>query len=155
MFEVLMFLFENYIDSTNALKIDNKAIVVALENIGFGRYEIDRALSWLDGLNEVQTTIKSGPAITPLAMRYYLTHESECLGVEGKGFLFYLERLGILDPISREIVIDRVMALESAEITIPRIRWVVLLVLFNQPERKAALTLLQEMIMADAFGVRH
>src|SRR5579872_6073443 len=155
MFEVLMFLFENYMDGTVALKMDNANIAVELERIGFDRYEIDRALIWLDGLAEIQTAVLSGPKLTSQALRHYLPEESERLGIEGKGFLLYLEQLGIIDPVTREIVIDRIMALDSREIDIARIRWVVLMVLFSQPDKKSALSLLQDMILADAFDVLH
>ena len=67
----------------------------------------------------------------------------------------YLEQLGILDPVTREVVIDRIMALDSREVDLPRIRWVVLMVLFSQPDKKSVLSLLQDMILADAFDVLH
>jgi len=155
MFEVLMFLFENYMDGNVSLKADNSAIVVELEKIGFERYEIDRALSWLDGLIQIQTVVSASSQLTPQALRHYTADESERIGVEGRGFILYLEQLGILDPITREVVIDRVLALDVREVDVPRIRWVVLMVLFNQPEKKSALTLLQDMILADAFDVLH
>jgi Smg protein len=72
MFEILMFLFENYMDGTIVLKTDNNDVVAELEKIGFERYEIDRALGWLDGLAEVQTAVLAGPRLTPQALRYYL-----------------------------------------------------------------------------------
>ena len=155
MFEVLMFLFENYMDQDIALKMDNADIAVELEKIGFDRYEIDRALSWLDGLIQIQTAVVLGPKLTSQAIRHYLPEESERLGVEGKGFLLYLEQLGILDPTTREVAIDRIMALDSRAVDIARIRWVVLMVLFNQPDKRSALSLLQDMILADAFDVLH
>ena len=155
MFEVLMFLFENYMDGTVAFKIDTADVVVELEKIGFDRYEIDRALTWLDGLVQIQTAVLSGPKLTSLAIRHYLPEETERLGVEGKGFLLYLEQLGVMDPITREIAIDRIMALDSREVDVARIRWVVLMVLFNQPDKKSSLALLQDMILADAFDVLH
>ena len=155
MFEVLMFLFENYMDGSVVLKADTADVAVELEKIGFDRYEIDRALGWLAGLIEVQTAVLAGPRLTSKAIRYYLPEECERLGVEGRGFLLYLEQLGIIDPITREIVIDRLMALDNREVDVPRIRWVVLMVLFNQPDKKSALSLLQDMILADAFDILH
>ena len=47
------------------------------------------------------------------------------------------------------------MALDPREISVSRIRWVVLMALFNQPDKRSALTLLQDMILADAFDVLH
>ncbi len=155
MFEVLMYLFENYMDGSAALNADQDTIVNELEQAGFSRNEIGRALDWLDGLNRVQETVQSGPSFTHLAIRHYSMEESERLGLEGKGFLLYLEQLCILDPMTREIVIDRLMALDSREVDLGRIKWVVLIALFNQPDKKSALSLLQDMILSDAFDVLH
>lgn len=156
MFEILMFLFENYMESSStALKIDNESIITELEKIGFDRYEINRALHWLDGLIQFQTAVKAGPPLTTLALRHYLPDEAERLGVEGRGLLLYLEQIGILDPITREVAIDRIMALDPREVDLGRIKWVILLVLFNQPEKKTALILMQDMVLADAFDVLH
>jgi Smg protein len=155
MFEVLMFIFENYMDGNVSLRVDNQTMAIELQNVGFTRYEIDRALDWLEGLTRFQAAVESTPMLASHSLRHYLSEESEQLGVEGKGFLLYLEQLGILDPTIREIVIDRVMALDSKEVDLGRIKWVVLMVLFSQPDKKSALSLLQDMILADAFDVLH
>lgn len=155
MFEVLMYLFENYMDGSVALNADQDTIVSELEQAGFSRNEIGRALDWLDGLNRVQETVQSGPQLTPHAIRHYCPEETECLSLHGKGFLLYLEQLSILDPMTREVVIDRLMALDSREVDVGRIKWVVLIALFNQPDKKSALSLLQDMILSDAFDVLH
>lgn len=154
MFEILMFLFENYMDGNVTLKTDNETIVLELERIGFDRFEIDRALDWLDGLNEFQQAVQLHN-ISNHSIRCYLPEETERLGVEGQGFLLRLEQMNILDPATREIVIDRIMALDPREVDLGRIRWVVLMALFNQPDKRSALSLLQDMILADAFDVLH
>jgi len=153
MFEVLMFLFENYMDGNVTLKMDNDAVVLELERVGFDRFEIDRALDWLNGLNEFQEAVQS--QLSTNAIRHYLPEESERLGLEGQGLLLHLEQIGILDPATRETVIDRIMALDPREVDLGRVRWVVLMALFNQPEKRSALSLLQDMILADAFDVLH
>lgn len=156
MFEVLMYLFENYMDGSVALNADQDTIVSELEQAGFTRGEIGRALDWLDGLNRVQETVQSGPELTSHAIRHYAAEESERLGVDGRGFLLYLEQLGILDPMTREVVIDRIMALDNREIDVlGRLKWVVLIALFNQPDKKSALSLLQDMILSESFGILH
>lgn len=155
MFEVLMYLFENYMDGSVALNADQDTIVSELEQVGFHRSEIGRALDWLDGLNKAQETVQSGPVFTSKAIRYYCQEEGEQLGVDGKGFLLYLEQISILDPMTREVVIDRLMALDNREVDLGRIKWVVLIALFNQPDKKSALSLLQDMILSDAFDVLH
>src|SRR3990167_2277635 len=155
MFEVLMYLFENYMDGSVALSADQATIFSELEQAGFSRSEIGRALDWLDGLNRVQETVQAGPHFTPHAIRHYSMDECERLGLPGRGFLLYLEQLSILDPMTREVVIDRLMALDNRELDLGRIKWVVLIALFNQPDKKSALSLLQDMILSDAFDVLH
>lgn len=140
-------------DGSIALKADSEAIAVELERMGFHRYEINRALDWLDGLNRVKSATEVNEVSQ--SMRHYLPEESEQLAVEGKGFLLYLERLGIINPVIREIVIDRIMALDSREVDLGRIKWVVLMVLFTQPDKKSALSLLQDMVLSDACDVLH
>ena len=142
-------------DGNIALKVDQATIVSELEQVGFNRNEIGRALDWLDGLNRVQASVQAGPQLTPNAIRHYAVDESERLGIEGRGFLLYLEQLSILDPMTREVVIDRLLALDPREVDLGRIKWVVLIALFNQPDKKSALSLLQDMILSDAFDVLH
>lgn len=153
MFEILMYLFENYMDGSVALNTDQDTIVNELELAGFNPNEIGRALDWLEGLNKMQETVQAGALQNSKAIRYYSPEETERLSLEGRGFLLYLEQLGILDPMTREIVLDRLMALERREIDLGRIKWVVLIALFNQPDKKSALSLLQDMILSDAFDV--
>ena len=151
MFEVLMFLFENYMDGNVTLKADNDTIVLELERVGFDRFEIDRALDWLDGLNRISRSCPIPNQASPLYAIIYQKKRKR-LGIEGQGFLLNLEQMNILDPLTREIVIDRIMALDLREVDLGRIRWVVLMALFNQPDKRSALSLLQDMILADALN---
>jgi len=68
------------------------------------------------------------------------------LDSDARGMLLFLEQNGILDPISRELVIERAMALGSNELDIDDIQWIVLLVLVNQPGMEAAFTVMQDMV---------
>jgi Smg protein len=156
MFEILMFLFENYMEDRGcSFKIDNDVLTIELEKIGFDPYDITRALGWLDGLSQLQTLVAVNPGLSTLALRHYLPEEAERLGVAGQGLLLFLEQMRILDPATREVAIDRIMALDPREVSLGRIKWVVLLVLFNQPEKRTALILMQDMILTDAFDVLH
>lgn len=142
-------------DGSITLDADQDTVVTELEQAGFSRFEIGRALDWLDGLSKLQETVQAGPQLNIHGLRHYAKEESERLGIEAKGFLLYLEQLSILDPMTREIVIDRIMALDVRDIDLGRIKWVVLIALFNQPNKKSALSLLQDMILSDAFDVLH
>lgn len=155
MFEILMYLFENYMEGGVALNADQDTIYSELEQAGFHKNEIGRALDWLDGLNRVQESVHSSPHTPSHAIRFYSPEECEQISTEGRGFILYLEQISILDSMTREIVIDRLMALDRREIDLGRIKWVVLIALFNQPDKKSALSLLQDMILSDAFDALH
>lgn len=155
MFEILMFLFENFMDGSVALKADNETVVTELQRVGFDRYEIDRALDWIEGLQQFQQAMQAGPQITSQSIRHYLPQEVDQLGLAGIEFLTHLERLGIVDPFTREAVIDRAMAIDAKGLDLGRVKWVVLMVLFHQPEKKAALFLLQDIILVDVIDTLH
>ena len=155
MFEILMYLFENYMDGSVALNAEPDIIVNELEQVGFSRLEIGRALDWLDGLNQMQEAALACTPIHSQAIRYYIQEETERLSVEERGFLLYLEQLSILDPMTREVVIDRLLALDRREVDLGKIKWVVLIALFNQPDKKSALSLLQDMVLSEAFDSLH
>ena len=68
----------------------------------------------------------------------YVEQELAKLDRESVGFLMFLEQQGILDAGQRELVLDRVMALDQDELDVDDLKWVVLMVLFNQPGAEAA-----------------
>ena len=67
----------------------------------------------------------------------------------------FLEQTAVLDHNTREMVIDRVMALESEEIDLEQLKWVVLMVLFNQPGREAAYAWMEDLVFDEMPGIIH
>lgn len=155
MFDVVMFLIENYMENGVSMISDKVSVTAELERIGFHKMEIERAMEWLDGLERIQKSSETSMPLTGKAMRHYLPYEDELLGKDGIGFLTYLEQVGVLDSLTREIVIDRLMVLDIQEVDLPRIQWVALVALYNQPHKKAALSLLQDLILTEAFSQIH
>jgi len=76
----------------------------------------------------------------------YTDDECEKLNQEARGFLLFLEQVAVLDQVSREMVIDRVMALETDDIDLDQLKWVVLMVLFNMPGQEAAFAWMEDMV---------
>ena len=66
-----------------------------------------------------------------------------------RGFLMYLEQQGVLDAARRELVLDRLMALEHDELGVEDVKWVVLMVLFNQPGQEAAFAWMENHLLED------
>jgi Smg protein len=71
----------------------------------------------------------------------------EKLGPDCRGLITYLEQADVLDADDREKVIDRAMALESDEIDIYQLKWVILMVLLNQPGKEAAFSWMEGVVM--------
>lgn len=79
----------------------------------------------------------------------YAEAEQARLDPDSRGFLMFLEAHGILDEDQRELVLDRVMALDQDEVDLDDLKWVVLMVLFNQPGAEAAYAWMESQIFED------
>jgi len=145
-FDVLMYLFENYIDDDSANQTDPEELKALLHDAGFGKSHISKAFDWLEGLvrlqNETVTTSNSTNTI-----RAYHALEARKLNIECQGFLHFLEQMGVIDATGREHIIDRAMALESDEIDLTQLKWVVLMVLFNQSGSDEAYVWMENMVL--------
>jgi len=136
MLEVLIYLFENYIVDGIAFQPGQDELAKELSSAGFGGEEIDKAFVWLEDLLEIceQDDTHCLQHHATSSLRYFTKDECERLQFEGQSLLTRLVSVGVLDQFSLEMVIDRVMALESDDIDIEHIKWVVLMVLSNQPK---------------------
>ena len=153
-FDVLMYLFENYMEDDIGFEEDQDALQEALLEAGFRQNEIGKAFDWLEGLAELQdealpVTVPSG------SLRVYSEPELEKIDTECRGFILFMEQMGVLDSATREMVIDRVMALEEDEVDLEQLKWVILMVLFNQPGREAAFAWMEDLVLDETAGVLH
>jgi len=147
--DVLMYLFENYMDDDIAMQADPETIKTQLREAGFLSNEINKAFTWLEDLAVLQENPQAGFTHTNRSIRVFNPVEEKKLDVECRGFLIYLEQMGVLNSTSRELVIDRIMALESPDIDLDQVKWVVLMVLFNQPGLEEAFTWMESMVMEE------
>lgn len=149
--DVLMYLFESFVDSEDEPEPNRNELKEELERAGFGDREIERALDWLDGLNATEA------AGTPrsAAVRIYDDAEQERLDANARGYLLHLEQIGILQPAQRELVIDRLLALDHDEIDVEQTKWVVMMVLFSQPGQQEAYAQMEDLVFADGAVWRH
>jgi Smg protein len=67
----------------------------------------------------------------------------------------HLEQVGILSPTQRELVIEKLMALEGDDIDIERLKWVVLMVLFSQPGQETAFSRMEDLVFEEHSGAVH
>jgi Smg protein len=151
MFDVLMYLFEHYyMDEETELSPDRESLHTELMEAGFPSSDINQAFEWLEDL-AVQPHQVQAPQ-TENALRVYSDMETERLDAESRGFLLFLEQMGILTPEARERVIDRAMALDTDDFDLNQLKWVVLMVLFNQPGAEAAYAWMEDLVFDSVPG---
>ncbi|MFZ1828981.1 MAG: DUF494 domain-containing protein [Candidatus Competibacteraceae bacterium] len=150
--DVLMYLFQNDIEEDIEVDPDRESVQMELLAAGFPAQEIAQAFTWLDSLIDRPSLPLP---VNPRSYRIYVDTEMDRLDVECRGFLLLLEQGGILDPETREGVIDRVMALETDEIDLHQLKWIILMVLFNQPGHEEAYAWMEDLVFDDRPGYLH
>ncbi|MBW8192781.1 DUF494 family protein [Neiella marina] len=148
MFDILMYLFENFIHSEVEIMVDHEELTDELTRAGFHKEEILKALAWLERLADLQDSDKH-PYLykqTQPAVRIYTADEMARIDTNCRGFLMFLEQAQVLDNSTREMVVDRVMELDMAEITLEDLKWVVLMVLFNVPGKEGAYSQMEDLL---------
>lgn len=151
--DVLLYLFEN--DHAGAVRsgvpeADSAGVSPLFDELtaaGFGPGEIQRAFGWLDALALQRPA--HGPAARNAPLRVYHGDELDRLDVDCRGFLLSLEQLGVLNAEQRELVLDRALALDQDRVELDDLKWVVLMVLFNQPGSEAAYAWMETRMFAD------
>jgi Smg protein len=152
--DVLMYLFENYFYDEPDEQPDRDSMEENLHEAGFSNGEIDKAFEWLDGLAE-QRFQPDFKMQTDEPIRVFIESETDRLDTACRDFLMYLSNTGILDAQRRELVLDRLMALESDEINLDDVKWVVLMVLFNQPGQEANYAWMEDLMFDTEQEYRH
>jgi Smg protein len=145
--DVLLFLFENYFYEDPDAVRDRDSLQQGLLQAGFSPAEINKAFDWLDELAEQRPTTAIARVGGPV--RVFVEAEQDRLDPECRGFLMFLEQHGVLDADQRELVLDRAMALDQEDVDVDDLKWVVLMVLFNQPGSEAAFAWMENQMFGD------
>ncbi|MCP4407228.1 MAG: DUF494 domain-containing protein [Gammaproteobacteria bacterium] len=152
--DVLMYLFESYMEGDGDTNSDRDQLQSMLVDAGFPNIEIEKAFDWLEGL----ASYHERPQLelsTPESIRLYHDSEIEKIDIDSRGFLQFLEQMGVLTATSRELIIERIMALDTDSIDLEQLRWIVLMVLFNLPGEEAAYLWLEDMVFETTSSYLH
>jgi Smg protein len=152
MFEVLVFVYENYYAGDSCPEpahLERK-----LNAVGFDSEEIEDALNWLNGLNTAargsSAFVGTSQLIAPepwlrdpceTSVRIYPLDEQNHLGAECLGFISFLESAGALPAFMREVVIDRAMAAPGSPVALDDLKIIVLMVYWGFGQEPDALVL--------------
>jgi Smg protein len=143
--DILIYLYENYMDGEQAPPSDQHELRDELIQAGFPAGEIDKAFDWLDELANSDQS-QHGETNQSHSLRVFTDEETARLDLDSRGLLLFLEQNDILTVNARELVIDRALALDTAIITEEELKWIILLVLMNQPGQEAAFARMEDMV---------
>lgn len=147
-FDILIYVFDRYMFEELPPSAERETLARDLESAGFGEANVERALDWLADLaDERDRPDLRGNGST----RVYAPQELARLDTQCRGLLASLEAAGILSPGQREIVIDRLLALDTEELDIEQVKWVVLMVLSSQPGQELAYARMEDLV----FDIPH
>ncbi len=149
--DILIYVFDRYMLEDTYEVPERDDLARDLELMGFGSASVERALDWLADLADVRVHAGAEPRGATASLRLYSDGELARLSTESRGFLMHLERHGILSPAQREVVLDRLLALDSDELDTEQIKWVVLMVLSSQPGQEQAFARMEDLV-ADTTG---
>jgi Smg protein len=141
-FDVLMYLFENYMEEEIEIFPDTDVIRTELLEAGFQQLEVNKAFDWLESLS-LEGLIQT--SISP-SFRIFCRPEIEKLDIDCRNLIMFLEQNGILNATNREIVIDRAMALEDEDISLEKLKWITLMVLLSQPDEEIAFSRMEDFV---------
>jgi Smg protein len=152
--DVLMFLFERYLgdeesSETSRVTEERDRIQVRLEEMGFHNKEINQAFDWLEDLADLQDEEQFTP-LKETSSRIYSEEEKKLISMESIGFLTFLEQTGILTSVTRELILDRVVAL-GHPLDAEQLKWIIMIVLHTQPGEENSLALMEDFIFDDVI----
>lgn len=142
--DVLMFIFERFLDEDTEVVDEQKDIHSHLEEMGFNQLDISMAFDWLEDL----ATIQDGSHYVPVntqSTRILSDEEKAILNEECYGLIVYLEQSGILQADTRELVLDRVVALNQP-LDIEQFKWIVMIVLHKHPGKENAYAWMESLV---------
>ena len=151
--DVLMYLFENIIGEEHPVDPERDLVVNRLEELGFPQHEILKAFDWLEDLADIQGEIDEETG-RPSSIRVYSDLEKMLLDQESIVFLIFLEQSAILTPATRELILDRVTALD-AELDIEQLKWIVMIVLYSHPGEEKAYAWMESMVFDQVMHYMH
>jgi Smg protein len=130
--DILIYVFDRYMLVEMPAVPQREHLARDLERAGFARAKVERALDWLTDLAFRQ---ERAALAQPRAqgVRVFTDGELMRLSAECRGLLLTLERAQVLTVQQREVVIERMLALDADEPDTEQLKWVVLMVLSSQP----------------------
>lgn len=149
-YDVLMYIVGYYMkQDLNLVSVNQWSLARELAAVGFEIDAVQKAFSWLASLTEENQLEMKQIERENHSVRVYATIECERLSLESRGFLMLLEQHNMITPTIRERIIDRALALGIKCIQVDQLKWVILMVLFNQNDSVEIMDWIKDFIFED------
>jgi Smg protein len=154
--DILIYVFDRYMLEEAPEVPEREQLARDLRRAGFSPAKVERALDWLTDLAFGQRAAQPvrGDACGG-SVRVFSDGELARLSTECRGLLLTLERARVLTAAQREIVIERMLALDETEPDTEQLKWVVLMVLSSQPGHEQAVARLGGLVEAQVDAPHH
>ncbi|MDH5479318.1 MAG: DUF494 domain-containing protein [Nitrosomonas sp.] len=152
MFDILVYLFENYFDSGSYP--DSATLTRKLTIAGFADEDINQALDWLSELARHDIGNYPSTLAESDSFRCYTEYEMERIDAEGRGFIIFLQQADIINALQRELLIDRVLAMDEDSSSLEKIKLIVLTELWIQ-NQLADDTILEKLLVVSDSQYKH
>ena len=146
MYDILVYVFENCQQTEVAYESDR--VAKKLSAAGFEDSDISEAMHWLAGVLRAPQAVGNLPD-SQRTFRAFAARELAKLDAQCRGFLLTLEHSGILNPQTRELVIERSLAASGESLSLEQLKLIVLMVLWNQQ------TPTSRLVAEDLFSTQH
>lgn len=131
MYDVIRYLFKYHLDRSVINLPDRPSLRQELEEQGFSDPDISHAFNWLTE----QLTPIWRPNANPgdINTRSFSLEEEQYLNAKVRGFILYLEQLSILEPVTRELLIETAIHELELPITLEDVQSLALTLLADIP----------------------
>ena len=155
--DILIYVFDRYMLVDMPAVPQREHLARDLERAGFARAKVERALDWLTDLafRQERAAATAQAGAQPQGVRVFTDGELVRLSTECRGLLLTLERAQVLTAQQREVVIERMLALDADEPDTEQLKWVVLMVLSSQPGCELAVERLGGLVLEASVNAPH
>ncbi|MBX9676358.1 MAG: DUF494 domain-containing protein [Methylotenera sp.] len=134
MFEVLVFMFENYFSHHSMPDID--VMEQELSAAGFEKTDINGAFDWYQEMKYQLMQPALNYSHEHSGMRIFSDKEIKKINTESIGFVLFLQQANVINDMERDLIVDRAMALKQEVITVEEMRWISMIALWNEGREK-------------------
>ncbi|MEE9327053.1 MAG: DUF494 domain-containing protein [Cocleimonas sp.] len=150
--DVLFYLFDNYAETEDVAQ-NRDVLHGELKNAGFPKARITKAFDWLESLADDGDIYLTEPNNN--SFRQFSKYEARFLDQESQNYLVSLRHSGVLTSEMFERAIDRVLTLGDEEFDLSRLKWVILMLLLNQPDSEAEYIWMDDVALGEETPVYH